>query len=204
LIGIEMDASMLFGAGSLALALVSAFMRTMPSLRLFAAAAAAAAIGAGVIGDIAWLWIGAALVLSVHVWRYYGARAATDRLTRGDIPQPGALFALVNRETLAPGQILFRRGEPGSEMYLIVEGEVEILEFGKTLGAGALLGEVALVVPSHRRTATARAVGPVTLARMTKRDMELTALHDPAFGFELLKLVARRLSDDIARLEGRD
>ena len=199
-----MDASMLFGAGSLALALVSAFMRTMPSLRLFAAAAAAAAIGAGVIGDIAWLWIGAALVLSVHVWRYYGARAATDRLTRGDIPQPGALFALVNRETLAPGQILFRRGEPGSEMYLIVEGEVEILEFGKTLGAGALLGEVALVVPSHRRTATARAVGPVTLARMTKRDMELTALHDPAFGFELLKLVARRLSDDIARLEGRD
>jgi hypothetical protein len=34
--------------------------------------------------------------------------------------------------------------------------------------------------------------------------MELTALHDPAFGFELLKLVARRLSDDIARLEGRD
>jgi CRP/FNR family transcriptional regulator, cyclic AMP receptor protein len=198
-----MDATMLFGASALALALVSAFMRTMPALRLFAAAAAAAAIGAGAIGEIAWLWTGAVLVLGVHVWRYYGARAATERLTRGDSPPPSALFALVNRETLAPGQILFKRGEPGSEMYLIVEGEVEIVEFGKTLGAGALLGEVALVVPSHRRTATARAVGMVTLARMTKRDMELTALHDPAFGFELLRLVARRLSDDIERLERR-
>jgi CRP-like cAMP-binding protein len=58
-------------------------------------------------------------------------------------------------------------------------------------------------VPSHKRTATARAKTPVTLARMTRRDMELTALQNPAFGFELLKLVARRLSADVERLERR-
>jgi hypothetical protein len=38
---------------------------------------------------------------------------------------------------------------------------------------------------------------------MTRRDMELTALQNPAFGFELLKLVARRLSADVERLERR-
>ncbi|MBC8793979.1 MAG: cyclic nucleotide-binding protein, partial [Tagaea sp. CACIAM 22H2] len=54
--------------------------------------------------------------------------------------------------------------------------------------------------PSHRRSLTARTVTPVTLARMTKRDMELTALQNPAFGFEMLRLVSRRLSEDIDRL----
>ncbi len=58
-------------------------------------------------------------------------------------------------------------------------------------------------MPSHRRTATARAKTKVTLARMTKRDMELTALQNPTFGFELLKIVARRLSEDVERLERR-
>jgi len=62
---------------------------------------------------------------------------------------------------------------------------------------------VALVVPTHKRTATARAKTTVKLARMTKRDMELTALQNPTFGFELLKLVARRLSEDVERLERR-
>jgi hypothetical protein len=38
---------------------------------------------------------------------------------------------------------------------------------------------------------------------MTKRDMELTALQNPTFGFELLKIVARRLSEDVERLERR-
>jgi CRP-like cAMP-binding protein len=64
-----------------------------------------------------------------------------------------------------------------------------------------VLGELAMVVPSHKRSLTARTVTPVVLARMTKRDMELTALQNPAFGFEMLRLVSRRLSDDIGRLE---
>ena len=88
-------------------------------------------------------------------------------------------------------------------MYLVVDGEIEIVELAKTLGPGTVLGEVALVVPSHRRAATARAKTKATLARMTKRDVELTALQNPTFGFELLKIVARRLSEDVERLERR-
>jgi len=198
-----MDVEMLFGAAALALALVSAFMHTMPSLRIFAMASAALAIGAGAIGEIAWLSIGAALVLAVHLWRHMQARATFERLARGEEPSPGTLFAFANRQTLAPGETLFKRGDAGEEMYLVVSGEIQIVEIGKTFGPGAILGELALVMPAHTRTATARALGEATLARMSKRDMELTALHNPGFGFELLKLVASRLSADIERLEQR-
>jgi hypothetical protein len=198
-----MDPAATVGPAVLGLMLISAFMRTMPSLRLFAMAAALGTVALGAAENIGWLWIGAAMVLAVHVWRYFEAKATVARLTGGDEPSPATLFAFVNRETLAPGQVLFKRGDAGEEMYLIVDGEIEIVELGKTLGAGAVLGEVALVVPSHKRTATACAKGDVTLARMTKRDMELTALQNPAFGFELLKLVARRLSEDVERLERR-
>ncbi len=189
--------------GPLALlcAILAGFMRTMPSLRVLAMAAAILGIAAGGAAQIAWLWIGSAMALAINAWRYMESRATVRRLTGDGEPSATALFAFVNRETLAPGQILFRRGDAGEEMYLVVEGEVEIVELGKSMGAGQVLGEVALLVPSHRRSATARAKTQVTLARMTRRDMELTALQNPAFGFELLKLVARRLSDDVERLE---
>ena len=189
--------------GPLALlcAILAGFMRTMPSLRILAMAASVLGIAAGGLGQIAWLWIGSAMAFAINAWRYMESRATVRRLTGDGEPSASALFAFVNRETLTPGQVLFRRGDPGDEMYLVVEGEVEIVELGKSMGAGQVLGEVALLVPSHKRSATARAKTQVTLARMTKRDMELTALQNPAFGFELLKLVARRLSEDVERLE---
>jgi hypothetical protein len=198
-----MESMMFLGAIAVCLTLVTVFLQTLSNLRLAAMAAAIATIAAGYAAGVAWLSIGAGLVLLVNLWRYIEARAKLKRLASDAAPFPTSLFTFFNRETLAPGQILFKRGDEATEMYLILEGEIEILEPGKTLVPGAVLGEVALVVPTHKRTATARAKTTVKLARMTKRDMELTALQNPTFGFELLKLVARRLSGDVERLERR-
>ncbi len=199
----KMEILAIAGPLALLLAILASFMRTMPGLRAFAMAAAVLGIVAGAAAQIAWLWIGCAMALAVNAWRHLEARNTLRRLTGDGEPSAGNLFAFVSRETLAPGQVLFKRGDAGDEMYLVVEGEIEIVELGKSMGPGQVLGEVALLVPSHKRTATARAKTPVTLARMTRRDMELTALQNPAFGFELLKLVARRLSADVERLERR-
>ena len=199
----KMETLAIAGPLALLLAILASFMRTMPGLRAFAMAAAVLGIVAGAAAQIAWLWIGCAMALAVNAWRHLEARNTLRRLTGDGEPSAGNLFAFVSRETLAPGQVLFKRGDAGDEMYLVVEGEIEIVELGKSMGPGQVLGEVALLVPSHKRTATARAKTQVALARMTRRDMELTALQNPAFGFELLKLVARRLSADVERLERR-
>ncbi|MCM0018980.1 MAG: cyclic nucleotide-binding domain-containing protein [Tagaea sp.] len=184
-----------------AAAIASAAMRTMPLLRSVGMLAAGLALAYGLAAGLPWIAIAGGLALAAHAWRHFETLATIKRLAESDEPRPTTLFAFVGREQRPADTVLFRKGEPGSEMYLIVEGWIELVEIDKRLGPGQLLGELAMVVPSHKRTLTARTVTPVTLARMTKRDMELTALQNPAFGFEMLRLVSRRLSDDIGRLE---
>src|SRR5262249_23833053 len=63
-------------------------------------------------------------------------------------------------QTAAPGETIIRKGEPGSEMYLICRGDVEVLDgAGRVIAAmreGDCFGEVALLL-SEPRTATVRA-----------------------------------------------
>lgn len=196
-----METTQLIALAAAAAAIASAAMRTMPLLRLVGMAAAALTLAYGLVSEVPWLSIAGALALAAHAWRHLETRATVKRLAESEEPRPTTLFAFVGREQRPADEVLFRKGEAGAEMYLIVEGWVELVEIGKRLGPGQVLGELAMVVPSHKRSLTARTVTPVILARMTKRDMELTALQNPAFGFEMLRLVSRRLSDDIGRLE---
>ncbi len=72
----------------------------------------------------------------------------------------------------APGALLMREGEPGTDYLLIEAGEVEISQAGtplRRLGPGEGLGEIALLrdVP---RTASAQARTPVTGFRLQRAD----------------------------------
>jgi hypothetical protein len=67
--------------------------------------------------------------------------------------------------TLVVGEDLFRQGDPGGEVALLLDGVVEVLRDGRLLveiGPGAVLGERALL--EGARTATVRAVTPLTVA----------------------------------------
>jgi diguanylate cyclase (GGDEF)-like protein len=71
-----------------------------------------------------------------------------------------SLFAAVGRtrRTYA-GEVLFRRGELGTTMYVIVEGAID-LDFGddliiKRLGPGEFFGELGLLIGDHARSADA-------------------------------------------------
>src|SRR5881227_2151281 len=72
---------------------------------------------------------------------------------------------------LASGQTLFREGETGDCMYVLLEGSADVF-VGEVLvesaTPGALLGEMALV-DSSLRTATVVATMPARLARIDER-----------------------------------
>ncbi|MBX9243887.1 cyclic nucleotide-binding domain-containing protein [Actinotalea ferrariae] len=80
---------------------------------------------------------------------------------------------------LAAGQALFRQGEPGGHVALLLDGVVAVVRDGTHLadiGPGAILGERALLEGS--RTATVVAVTPVTVAvldgaRLSRDDLAL-------------------------------
>ena len=113
----------------------------------------------------------------------------------------------------APGERLFREGQPGHDMLIIESGEVFIFKetpIGEkielnTLKAGDTLGEMALV-DSEKRSAFATASTEVHAYQIQRKDfMKLRNQMSPAF-FKLMQKIAlitcgrvRGLTDKIMR-----
>jgi len=111
------------------------------------------------------------------------------------------------RKTLPEGAYLFRQGELGDTMFIIVQGLVELLarrddeEYPiAVLGAGQFLGEKALIGEStHQRVFTARTLSEITFAELSLKNFETLSLSSPKLTTDLLKqmfqIAAKRLEE---------
>jgi len=100
---------------------------------------------------------------------------------------------------VSPGRTLCRQGAPGSEFFVVVEGEATVTIDGKavgTMGAGCGFGEIALLTPAGRRNATVTAATAMTVVVVNR--VEFAAL------FEIAPVVARRVLQDSATRLARD
>ena len=109
------------------------------------------------------------------------------------------LIPSVVEEPIAGGEFLFRQGEAGTSLYVVVDGEIEILKDERTLAvlsAGALFGEMAAYL--GKRTADARARRDTTLYRIDGEVLKEFLLEHSAesarFLLETVELMARRLA----------
>ena len=96
---------------------------------------------------------------------------------------------------LAPGDFLFREGEKGDKMYVLLEGEIDIFlgDFVlETASPGSLLGEMALIDDSPR-TANAVAKSPSRLAQIDRRRFPFLVQQTPHFATHVMKILANRL-----------
>ena len=64
-----------------------------------------------------------------------------------------------------------------------------------------VFGEIAFFAPHGRRTLTARCVEDCAVLSLNQETLRQIYYQNPSFGFELIGLVAGRLSADVARLE---
>ena len=96
---------------------------------------------------------------------------------------------------LAPGDFLFREGDKGEKMYVLLEGEIDIClgDFVlETVGPGALIGEMALIDNSPR-TANAVAKAACRLAEIDRRRFHFLVQQTPHFATHVMKTLADRL-----------
>jgi CRP-like cAMP-binding protein len=104
-------------------------------------------------------------------------------------------------EAVAPGVVVIKKGEPGSEMYLICRGEVEVLDGGgqvvATLREGDHFGEVALLL-SEPRTATVRAKTLCDLFVLDKADFSRILRDHQQFAQTITEIARDRYNKTVA------
>jgi CRP/FNR family transcriptional regulator, cyclic AMP receptor protein len=105
------------------------------------------------------------------------------------------------RRLFRKGDILFAKGEEAHEMFCIVAGRFLLHELGIELKPGQVVGELAMLAPDNRRTATLECVEDGEALSITYEQVEELYYQNPTFGFYFLRLATERLFDNINRLQ---
>jgi CRP/FNR family transcriptional regulator, cyclic AMP receptor protein len=98
-------------------------------------------------------------------------------------------------KALPEGQVVFAQGDPGDVMYVVIDGEVDILLDGKlieTVRSGGVVGEVALI-DSGPRSATAISRTRCLLSPVDERRFIDLICREPEFALTVMRVLARRL-----------
>ena len=88
----------------------------------------------------------------------------------------------------AEGQVVAREGDAGSELYVVLSGEVDVEKSGRpagTLGLGAHFGELALI-DAAPRSATVRARTPTSLLVLRRPELLALVQSEPVIASKLL------------------
>lgn len=111
-----------------------------------------------------------------------------------------ALASRMSTRALGRGEHLFREGDPGDALHVVVDGKIKICRTSADgrenviaiLGPGDLLGELS-IFDSSARGATATAVVDCSLATLTDADFHDWLVAHPSVAASLLRALATRL-----------
>ncbi len=108
------------------------------------------------------------------------------------------------------GEVVVRQGEAGDGLFVIQEGQLEILsEHGgretriRVAEQGELIGEMA-VFERQVRSATVRALGEARVLTVDRKNFLRQINEDPSLAFRLVETMSRRIREltaEVARLK---
>jgi CRP/FNR family transcriptional regulator, cyclic AMP receptor protein len=168
------------------LIVASASSRTMVPLRILAIATNCFLI---IYFSVLHAWLPMLLqaaALPLNAWRLYQMLILVSRVREAVRGKPSLdwLKPFMSERHFRKGDLLFAKGETGVE-----------------IPSGQLVGELAMVAPDNRRTATLECMEGGTVLSITYEQVEELYYQNPTFGFYLLKLATARLFDNLGRME---
>jgi CRP-like cAMP-binding protein len=114
---------------------------------------------------------------------------------------PGAelshIAQITEETTYAPSQVVFREGEDGDAMYLIVHGAVKVhsdTHVFAELGIRQCFGEMA-ILDSEPRSASVTATADLTLLRIMRDDFHEILTEKPELALGIIKVLTARLRE---------
>ena len=175
------------------------YMKTMIPLRVVGIMANVCMIGFTAFAHVYPVLVLQICLLPLNAFRLVQMRRMIDKVaqaSQGDF-RFDALLPFMTAEKFAKGDVLFRAGDPSKKMYLVQSGTVRLKELGKVLGPGEVLGEIGILSPSNRRTASAVCDTEVEIMSITEEKVLQLYYQDPKFGLFLVRLVIQRLLKNI-------
>jgi CRP/FNR family cyclic AMP-dependent transcriptional regulator len=98
-------------------------------------------------------------------------------------------------KSFAAGQTIFKQGDPGDVMYVVQEGEIDILLADKvieTVEPGGIVGELALI-DNRARSASAVARTDCKVVPIDDNRFEYMVQQTPNFALFVMEVMAERL-----------
>ena len=104
-------------------------------------------------------------------------------------------------EIYKPGDYLFRDGDPGENLYVVIDGTLEIVLAAdsvdelllKTCGPGEYVGEMGLILPDGKRTATVRAKTETRTWVMSRVKFVQVLQRWPVIAYAMVGILSERL-----------
>lgn len=112
------------------------------------------------------------------------------------------LAAIIGHETYDGGSIIFKQDMPGDSMYIIAQGQVEILTrdaYGALhtalfLGEGQIFGELALLEQALRTVTVVADDDPTVVYTLKRDDFDELCRADTALGYRMMRNLALDLA----------
>lgn len=122
----------------------------------------------------------------------------------------GAFTGFLRERRLEVGEVLFREGDPGASLFIILYGDVAVhvgalgddpIRVGR-LGPGDVVGEQACLDPAAR-SATITATSTVIGAELTREELDRMSRELPRVASLLLRVIIRALADRLRAVDRR-
>jgi CRP-like cAMP-binding protein len=114
----------------------------------------------------------------------------------------GVFVNASERRALAPGEVLFNAGDGGTEMFGVIDGEIELRRGDQvvaTIGPDGTFGEMSLIDHSPR-SLTAVATVASEIAVINERVFLFLVHETPTFALQVMRSLADRVRELNARL----
>lgn len=179
------------------------YVKMMVPLRIIGICANVAFLTYGILGDLNPVIVLHAILLPVNAYRLHQMLQLTRDVREaasGEIDIDWLKPYAAQQEAQA-GDVLFRKGDAAREMFVVVSGRFRLAESGIAIAPMQMVGELAFLAQKRVRTQTLECVEAGTLLKVGYQQVEQLYFQNPKFGFYLLKLITRRLFDNVEQLE---
>jgi CRP-like cAMP-binding protein len=122
------------------------------------------------------------------------------------VPEADQFFEVALEQSIEKGRTLFREGDEGDALYVILAGEAHVTKKGielATLSTHAVLGEMSLVSPGDTRSATATAKSELTVLKIPSRRVQKLIKGDHLAALKVVANLAQVMAQRLAAINDR-